>query len=407
MYRIPLFSIAFGLSLGLFAQQSPLETPTPGDTSRVTERSIRENVISEIDQNRVKERDSLRQRMIQLEQEISRLDVSLKEGGDLKQQTETLNRRLQVIEQKQTAVAQDELSVYQANYKTAVMNLIWMERELRPLHLFNASRDFYGSLGNVSNPMSYGEFKEWYTTFRAYINSRRASETTAKLVGSVLDLAQDFAKGASPLTSTVTTALFQGGTMFIQQIDKKDKAMREKSERMLELAMVLSQFTEDKDLIETEWDAINAELAELQKLYNETLAANLKILNVDPNAFNQRFANESNAERLVTYVNELRGVIDTRVEAERKSNVQDWRETFYYQMSTVQSLKVRFGTLTFRINENLKKYDDLLKKYKDNPLIGTQVSALTGKLSVMQEAFNRGFNPMEYVNSANRMYKVN
>jgi hypothetical protein len=73
----------------------------------------------------------------------------------------------------------------------------------------------------------------------------------------------------------------------------------------------------------------------------------------------------------------------------------------------VQSLKLRFGELTFEIRGIIGRYDELIAKYKNDPEIGLKVQALGVKLDAMSDTFDSAFDPTEYINSATRMYLVN
>jgi hypothetical protein len=72
----------------------------------------------------------------------------------------------------------------------------------------------------------------------------------------------------------------------------------------------------------------------------------------------------------------------------------------------VQSLKTRFGQITFRINENIIKYGGLFTKYKGDDQIGIKMTSLQNKLQQLKEIFDKAFDPLDYINSATRMYKV-
>jgi hypothetical protein len=75
-------------------------------------------------------------------------------------------------------------------------------------------------------------------------------------------------------------------------------------------------------------------------------------------------------------------------------------------MNEVQSLKLRFGQITFRISENIVKYADLFAKYRNDEQLGSKVKDLELKLKDLQETFDKTFDPLDYINSASKMYKV-
>ena len=94
--------------------------------------------------------------------------------------------------------------------------------------------------------------------------------------------------------------------------------------------------------------------------------------------------------------------------AKRKTAApKDWKEPIYYQEMDVQALKLRFGRITLRISENMDKYTDLIKKYKTDPDLGAKITSLESKLTELKDMFDKTFDPVDYISSANRMYKVN
>jgi chromosome segregation ATPase len=77
------------------------------------------------------------------------------------------------------------------------------------------------------------------------------------------------------------------------------------------------------------------------------------------------------------------------------------------ELMDVQSLKLRFGELTFEIRGIIGRYNELVAKYKNDPEIGLKVQALGVKLDALSDTFDGAFDPTEYINSATRMYLVN
>ncbi|MCH5684746.1 hypothetical protein LWM68_11045 [Niabella sp. W65] len=195
-------------------------------------------------------------------------------------------------------------------------------------------------------------------------------------------------------------------TTYIDNIGKKEKALKEQSEQMLTLTMKISQFNYDNDRIENEWESITAELQDLQNKYDKSLKENLAIIKTSPADFQSNFSKENDAEKRYQYLTKLRDEAAKFVSEERVKNPKDWRQKAYIQMNDVQSLKQRFGQVTFRISQNLLKYKELFDKYKADPQLGARIKDLEIKMKELQESFDKTFDPLEYINSANRMYKV-
>jgi len=62
--------------------------------------------------------------------------------------------------------------------------------------------------------------------------------------------------------------------------------------------------------------------------------------------------------------------------------------------------------LTFRILENLDKYEKLIQKYQNDPYLRDQMKNLKLKLDLVRNSFESTFNPQEYIKASNEMYIV-
>ncbi|MEO1382885.1 MAG: hypothetical protein AAFV78_06610, partial [Bacteroidota bacterium] len=116
---------------------------------------------------------------------------------------------------------------------------------------------------------------------------------------------------------------------------------------------------------------------------------------------------ETDALKRLDYLNSLKQMVEKKVKEEKRRNDEAWKNKMYYDMQTVQSLKIRFGNITFEIKENLNRYEEILRKYQENDLIGDRILILKGKQENLSSAFNDAFNPQNYITDAVRMYKRN
>lgn len=321
------------------------------------------------------------------------------------EKADKLLERVQALEKRQTTVEENEMNVYQANYQSAVINLVSMEREIKPLILFNSTRDFFTSLTETSNPMNYDGYQGWYGKFKEYIEKEKGKEAGLNVLSSLITLTGDLSKG-TPFSGPITEPLFKGIASFISTLGSSKMELRKQSEEMFLLTAKVSQFTHDKDLIEHEWASITKELKELEKHYEDILRQNLSLLSIDENEFKNKFSKESDAYKRYNYLTTLKQKSADIVSRQKLNNSKEWKEGIYFQMMDVQSLKLRFGRITFNISENIERYRELTTKYKADLQIGAKVIMLESKLNDLKETFDRAFEPIEYINSATRMYKV-
>ncbi|MBZ4187578.1 hypothetical protein [Niabella beijingensis] len=375
------------------------------DSSVAGAQSLRDKVLDDIQKNFTTKTKSFDSTVSQLDQRMSALDKSINESKDVKDKADKLVLRVQAVEEKQKALEQNELNIFQANYQSAMVNLVSMEREIKPLVLFNSTKAFFNSLSETGNPMNYDGYTKWYNSYAAFVKEKKTESPVLNVTSNLLTFASGFSKGV-PVTGPITSALFTSMTSYIDNIGKKEKALKAQSEEMLTLTMKISQFNFDNGQIENEWEAITTELQDLQKKYDKSLKENLGIIKITPADFDNNFSKQNDAEKRYQYLTRLRDEAARFVSNEKKSNPKEWRQAAYIQMNDVQSLKQRFGQVTFRISQNLLKYKELFDKYRSDPQLGSRIKDLEIKMKELQESFDKTFDPLEYINSANRMYKV-
>ena len=389
----------FGSSV--FAQSS-----TSNPIGRLeNDKDVRESALQQIEQEREENNEELSLMISELDERIKILDRTLERERDAETKVERLVERVQTLEAIQKAINQKELNVYQRNYQSAIINLVSMERELKPLILFNSSREFFSSLTDVSNPMKYEGYQQWFKTFKAYVSRNKDRDPGLNVLNNLITITGNLAQGA-PLTGPFTQVLFSGMSQFIEGLGSRQRNLKTESEKMFQLTVTLSQFTHEQQMIENEWESINAELEELKKLHETSLQENFAKLTIDQKNFRRDFTRQNDAKKRLDYLNTLTRLAEKHVAERKKSNPDRWKEEYYYEMSVVQSLKIRFGNITSRIKENIKMYDDLLKKFENDPLIKSKIISLQGKLVHMDDAFDKTFNPSEYIDSASKMYVV-
>ena len=212
---------------------------------------------------------------------------------------------------------------------------------------------------------------------------------------------------ATPIAGPVCQALFLGIDNYITSLGPKHKELRDESQQMFLLTAKLSQFDYDKDLIEQQWEIVTDDLDKLQIHYDTILNQNLALLKVPHDEYVRRFTKETDADQRYQFLTELRKRASSLVTDRRTTDIKNWKQPIYYELMDVQSLKLRFGELTFEIRGIMGRYNELVMKYKNDSEIGLKVQALGVKLDAMSDTFDSAFDPTEYINSATRMYLVN
>lgn len=368
--------------------------------------SVTEQVLKELNRERSILSQNLEFRIKEIDSKITNLDESIKNTNSASEKVEKLLERVKFLEQRQEEIDKNVVGVYKYNYSSAVLNLASMEREIKPLSLFNSSREFYSTLDKVSNPMSYEGYQEWFGKFKKYVAEEKEDNARLEALSHMLQVTGDLAKG-TPFTGMFAGSLFDGISQFVGSLNKRDKELRDQSIKMLKLTTSISQFTHDKDLIETEWEGINKSLQELKELQNTAMKDNLEeILGIPKKEFSENFTNETDAKKRTQYILDISKIAENKIVEERKTNPENWKQEYHDQMLRVQNLKIRFGILTFRILENLDKYEKLIQKYQNDPFLKEEMKNLKLKLDLVRNSFESTFNPQEYIKASNEMYIV-
>ncbi|MDT0650663.1 hypothetical protein [Autumnicola edwardsiae] len=375
-------------------------------SAQINDQSVTQQVLQELNRERTLLSQNLDFRIKEIDSKINNLDESIKNTNSAAEKVEKLVERVKFLEERQEEIDINTVGVYKYNYSSAVLNLASMEREIKPLNLFNSSREFYSTLDKVSNPMNYEGYQEWFGNFKKYIEEEKEEDAKLAALNHIIGVTGDLAQG-TPFTGMFAGTLFDGISQFVNSLGRRDREMKDKSLEMLKLTTTVSQFTHDKDLIETEWEAINKSLDELKELQNKAMKENLvNILEINQKEFEEKFTNETDAKKRTQYILDISKVAENKIAEEKAKNPENWKQDYHDQMMTVQNLKIRFGTITFRILENLEKYEDLIKKYQNDKYLKDEMVQLKLKLDLVRNSFESTFNPQEYIKASNEMYVV-
>lgn len=384
----------------------PCFSQTADSASLSTDKNIRNKVLSDIQDNLDKKSKVVDLTLVRLDHKVDSLDIEIAASRDARDKVDKLLQRVQALEKKQSAIEENELYVYQANYQSAIINLVSMDKEIKPLVLFNATKRFFSTLNETSNPMNYPGYQDWYKRFYAYIEKEKDHDPALDVLHDMVTVTGNITS-AAPIAGPVFQAFFIGINSYIGSLSSKRKEEREMSQKMFLLTAKLSQFDYDKDLIEQQWETVTKELEKLQIHYDTILNQNMVLLRVRPEEYLRQYSRETDADRRYQFLTELRKQASALVTDRKAADVKNWKQPIYYELMDVQSLKLRFGDLTFDIRGILSRYNELTLKYRNDPEIGLKVQALEVKLNALNDTFDQAFDPTEYINSATRMYMVN
>ncbi|GMQ30944.1 hypothetical protein [Algoriphagus confluentis] len=295
------------------------------------------------------------------------------------------------------------------NGQLAFTELLSIQRDIQPVELFLTSQSFFDQLGNVTKIQQYKSFTSWKTEFDKWYSKEGQSDGMMKVIQQSLNLIST-ASATVPLYGTMVNTAISGVTSMVTTLGKKEKELYEKSPEMLRILTVTSQFEQQKSIIDHEWTLINKELELLQKENNQLLEEQLTYFGIDKNQFQNRYLKATLDSERESFKNECRKAISDKIAAfERSSDSRGkWQGQVETYMYKVQSLRMRFGTLTLRMQSNIEQYENLIQVYGDSGKFPTEftskIMGLNNPLNNLKNKFYSSFNPIKYIEDSAVMY---
>lgn len=320
-------------------------------------------------------------------------------------QTNELNERIELLEQRQKLLEEIDWNTFEANVQTAVINLFAMDKQIKPLQLFDHTRIAFTQIGELSNLMEYPGFKDWYSHFSQYINSNKNKESILSIVQTILN-SSGAITGKLSLTGPMVQPVLSAISMFIANLGSGKAELKKKSEEMFLVTTKISQLRYELQNVETEWEKISKELELQKQIFGNTVDYVLTTLKLDKNEYNQKFYKSNDPTRVINYYESVRGAINVHLKKLNDSGNNDWKNDIGFQLEEVKTLKLKFGELLFRVVENLKKYDEILQKYKNDTHLSSRVLKINSSVEDLKNSFDSTFSASEYINEARRMYKI-
>ncbi len=295
------------------------------------------------------------------------------------------------------------------NGQLAFTELLSIQRDIQPADLFLTSRTFFSHLGNISSMQQYGSFNSWKAEFDKWNSKQKGGDLMLDLVNSSLNLIGS-ATSSVPLYGSIAQTVSYGTSSFLSTWGSKDRELATKTVTMLKLLNAVSQFEQQKAIIDHEWDAINRELEQLQKENTQLLAEQMEYFGLNANEYKTKYINETLDSKRENYKNACRKIISDKIsafeaDADLKGKWLGQVETYMYK---VQSLRLRFGQLTSRMLSNIESYEQLISMYSDSAKFPVEFTAsvvgLGNSLKAVKNKFYTSFNPSKYIEDSAVMY---
>jgi len=187
--------------------------------STKTDRDLKYFVLDEIQAELDEKIKNINLTVNEIDIRVDELDKAIETSRNAVEKIDKLLVRVQEIEKRQQALEEYELEIFQANYVSAIINLISMDREIKPLRLFNATKDFFNILSEISNPMKYAGFEAWYLDFKKYMDKQKSKDANIAVLSSLFELSGGLSQG-TPLSGPIIHSLFTGIGSFINIISR-------------------------------------------------------------------------------------------------------------------------------------------------------------------------------------------
>ncbi len=295
------------------------------------------------------------------------------------------------------------------NGQLAFTELLSIQRDIQPVELFLTSQTFFDQLGNATKIQQYKSFSAWKTEFDKWYSKEGQSDAMMNVLMQSINLIST-ASAAVPLYGTMVNTAISGVTSLVTTLGKKEKELYEKSPEMLRILSVTSQFEQQKSIIDHEWTMINKELELLQKENTELLEEQIQYFGIDRNRYQSRYLKATLDSERENFKNECRKSISEKLSLQDKNPETrgKWLGQIETYMYKVQSLRLRFGQLTMRMQGNIDQYEQLIKVYADAGKFPTEftsrINGLNTPLNNLKNKFYSSFNPSKYIEDSAVMY---
>lgn len=311
-----------------------------------------------------------------------------------------LTQQLEILAKKQQALEQTELGIYQANYQSAVANLITIQKDINPQFLSKKIKDFLVSLSDIANPAKYTSYKKWNDIFKIYVEEHKEKDATFTLLSSL-------AATDSLNTEFIPAPFYTGITYYINDLPNRKKELKAESQNIFMLDLKIAHFTHDKQQLVNNWLSILTDLEDLQKVYDNVINRNLSMLALSEIEFKNALSNVVDINQKTDFAASVAVKAAAYIASQKNTNPTDWKQSTYYQMMDVQNLRIKYGNLAYTIYQHIKNYKTLALKYKTDTQMGTKATSLETQLDDISAVFDKAFVPADYINATTRMYKIN
>ena len=371
-----------------------------------TTKSISEQIMTERDNLLNVLSDSLKKN----EDEIQKLTNRLLTDRIQDREKIAALEKLQLALDKRTKTLEEAPKTrVKYNGQLAFTELLSLQRDLQPARLFSNSQSFFTQIGSISNLQKYASFSSWKTEYDNWYQSQKKSDQMLQLLNGSIGLISDVSNKI-PLYGSIVQTVSSGISSAITNFGGKFQNLKDKTPSMLKLLNAVSQFENQKAIIDHEWEQINKELNQLQ-IENELLLKDqFKYYGINYDDYKSNYLDATLDSDRDKFKNECRITINEKLNAldNDPNTKRKWLGQVEIYMYKVQSLRIRFGNLTNRMLTNMDKYENLIELFSDDTKFPRELTTSikeTGKsLNVVKKSISETFKPEKYIEDSAIMY---
>lgn len=381
--------------------------------SAVSQSDTLKSISEQIKIERDSQLQELQEKLKKNEEVVSRLTEKLADSENLKatdkEKVADLEKLQVALDHRLKMLEEAPKTKINLNGQLAFTELLSIQRDIQPAELFLTSRTFFSNLGNISNVQQYNSFNNWKAEYEKWNTKQKSGDLMVDLVNNSLNLIGNTVNKV-PLYGSVVQTFSFGTSSLLSMWSGKDRELSTKTVSMLKLLTVISQFEQQKSIIDHEWDAINKELELLQKENAQLLKDQMDYFGLNINEYKTKYLDETLDSKRENYKNACRKAITEKLllldsDVNTKGSWLGQVETYMYR---VQSLRLRFGQLTTRMLSNIENYEQLITVYSDANLFPaeftTNIGTLNNSLKAVKSKFYASFNPVKYIEDSAVMY---
>ncbi len=365
--------------------------------------SQRENSTTEVFLDNIKrENDSIdivrKKEISGLKDKILEIDEALQKKLNSTQEVEKLRRRILTLEEIREKEQELKQRILIENYNSAALNLFSMEKDIKPLKLYNASKNFYSSINDISNPINYPDYKEWFEEYKRFLKLRKSKDILLEMASDAINTSETLSNNNISLGG-FGSLIISSIEKFISSLGKGKKELRRKSVKMLKLIVLLDNFENERDFLIKQSKELNKELEIIENTQSDLKERIIKSLILNRVLLKKNYFEQTDFNKTIQYLQRVKKVIESRF----KSSLYNKNEVIH-QMNSVQTLKMRFGNLSLKLDENLRQYKSIINKYKKLDVI--EFKQLENYYNNLVLVFGDNIDSKKYIEDAVKMYRT-